>query len=282
MGSGSVPGDYHHRLTALERQRRELLEVNKKWDEQYQIMKRFYEVKIQELRKRLASCYACAPDEEERETKHVHLEEKLVQAEQTTETLLERNSEVCAELLETERQTQRLRLQVTTLTNRGQQQQAEIRRLNKVLSETLAMREQEVQEKEARTQQEVQETEARTQVEVLTHQVRLYEEDFRKERADRKRLFERNMGLERKLETLHAQLQLVSSQVTRASVCTPKLRSHAHCGCHHRGRQSPPPPPTTTTTQSPKPSRPRPLNSAAWGECRFRHLARLPAKCITL
>ncbi|XP_035271164.1 uncharacterized protein LOC118226029 [Anguilla anguilla] len=177
-------------------------------------MKGFYKAKIQELRKRLAACHACAPDEEELERKHVHLEEKISQSERTTETVLKRNSEVCTELLETERQAQGLRLQVTALTRRGQQQQSEIRRLNKILSEAL-----------------VEERESRTQVELLRHQVWLHEKDFHKERAERRQLCERNVELERRLETLNAEMQKARAQVTRTFVCTPKPRSHAPCGC---------------------------------------------------
>ncbi|XP_064190476.1 uncharacterized protein LOC135254246 [Anguilla rostrata] len=221
-------------------------------------MKGFYKAKIQELRKRLAACHACAPDEEELERKHVHLEEKISQSERTTETVLKRNSEVCTELLETERQAQGLRLQVTALTRRGQQQQSEIRRLNKILSEAL-----------------VEERESRTQVELLRHQVWLHEKDFQKERAERRQLCERNVELERRLETLNAEMQKARAQVTRTFVCTPKPRSHAPCGCRqgdglpaiagrNRGHSashqpmrsaSPPSPTPPTTTRPPKPSR---------------------------
>ncbi|KAJ8397480.1 hypothetical protein AAFF_G00437560 [Aldrovandia affinis] len=218
--SDFVPGALHHRLTALERQRLELLEVNKKWDEQYQSMKRHYEAKITELRKMLEACDARAPDEEE--TKHRHLEGQLQEAERTTEAVLKRNSVVCAELLEAERQTQRLRLQNTTLTRRGQQQQSEIRRLNEVLSETLSSKVEEV--------------------EVLRHQVRIYEEDFRKERVDRERLQGRSDGLEGRLRALRSEVEQVRSQVTRTNTCTPKPRSAVPSGVRTLSPNAPPHP----------------------------------------
>ncbi|KAG9330422.1 hypothetical protein JZ751_025420 [Albula glossodonta] len=231
----SVPAELHNRLTALERQRLELLEINKKWDEQYQSMKMHYEAKIKELRKRLAACDMQMCDEEEGGMKHRHLEEKLRQAERVTDMALKRNSVVCAELLEAERQAECLRLHNTTLTRRGQQQQSEIRRLNEVLSETLSSRE--------REEEEVEET--RTQLEVLKHQVRIYEEDFRKERAYRERAQERKVELERRVKKLHAELELLRSQVTGTTACGPKVRSPTCCDCCHggtlipRGEQAP-------------------------------------------
>ncbi|KAI1888738.1 hypothetical protein AGOR_G00171820 [Albula goreensis] len=248
----SVPAELHHRLTALERQRLELLEINKKWDEQYQSMKMHYEAKIKELRKRLVACDMQMCDEEEGGMKHRHLEEKLRQAERVTDTALKRNSVVCAELLEAERQAERLRLHNTTLTRRGQQQQAEIRRLNEVLSETLSSRE--------------REEEARTQLEVLKHQVRIYEEDFRKERAYRERAQERKVELERRVRKLHAELELLRSQVTGTTACGPKVRSPTCCDCCHGGTLIPrgehAPHPTLPRTPRTPPSNQQHLASA--------------------
>ncbi|KAG7488328.1 hypothetical protein MATL_G00032650 [Megalops atlanticus] len=221
---GTIPEDVQGRLGILETQKRELLEVNRKWDEQYQNMKKHYESKVMELRKKLAICDASAPEEEECERKRTDLEERLLQAEQNTETVLKRNSVVSAELLEAERQTRRLRLQNATLTRRGQQQESEIRRLNEVLREALLS-----------TQDET-----RTQVEVLTHQLQIYEEDFLKERADRRRLKERNAELEGRVAALHAELELARSQVTGTSPAAPKPWRSARCGgCHGASRLAP-------------------------------------------
>ncbi|XP_036373668.1 TNFAIP3-interacting protein 1-like isoform X2 [Megalops cyprinoides] len=220
----TIPEDVQRRLGILETQKRELLEVNRKWDEQYRNMKKHYESKIMELRRKLAICDASAPEEEEPERKRTDLEERLLQAEQNTEAVLKRNSVVSADLLEAERQTRRLRLQNATLTRRGQHQESEIRRLNEVLREALLS-----------TQDE-----ARTRAEVLTHQLQIYEEDFLKERADRRRLRERNAELERRVAALRAELELARSQVTGTSPAAPKPWRPAPCsGCHGASRLSP-------------------------------------------
>ncbi|XP_023693455.2 uncharacterized protein [Paramormyrops kingsleyae] len=200
---GSVtqrPDDLLQRIGILEKQRQELLDINKKWDEYCQYLKRHYMQKIDVLRGRLATW--------ELDHREVRAGRPPVDKPQN------RNFEQIAELRETEKQVQRLTEQIATLTTRGQQQTSEIRRLNQVLMES--------QEAVA-----VREKEVREELEVLRWQADTYKADFNLERKDREKLKERNIELEMRLAKLCRELQSLRSQSNAQQHATPILTGHS-------------------------------------------------------
>ncbi|XP_048866803.1 TNFAIP3-interacting protein 1-like isoform X2 [Brienomyrus brachyistius] len=194
---GSVtprPDDLLPRIVILEKQRQELLDINKKWDEYCQYLKRHYKQKIDKLWGRLAAW------------EHEHREGRA--GTPPLDKPQNRNFDQSAELREAEKHVQCLTAQIAKLTTRGQQQTSEIQRLNRVLKESqevLAVREEEV----------------RVDLEVLRLQANTYKADFDLERRDRERLKERNIKLERRVAELFRQLQTFSSQSNGQQQATP-------------------------------------------------------------
>ncbi|XP_066576096.1 TNFAIP3-interacting protein 3 [Amia ocellicauda] len=189
---GTSPEELKQRIMILEKQRQELLAVNKKWDEQYKTMKKHYELKIMEMRKRLMTCNKYITELQEKQT---DFDNKIMIAKEKIENEQGQSTKLSAELLEMKRQKQNLQEENAFLTKKKQHHECEIRRLNKVLSENI------------RGEETV------TQIDVLKHQAQVYKEDFQKERHDRERLKERNYELEKKCKKQQSELQSLKLQV---------------------------------------------------------------------
>ncbi|XP_018588609.1 TNFAIP3-interacting protein 1-like isoform X1 [Scleropages formosus] len=203
----------HPQVATLERQRQELLEINRTWDKQYRRMKQHYEAKIQQLLDRLLACDRRATEaDEELERKQRDFDEKMLRAKETIESTEKRNSTMNADLLELERHMRQLKLQYDSLTTRGRQQGCEIRRLNKALQESQA---------------EAEET--KTELEVLRHQANIYKTDFNLERQDRERLKTENLEIKKKVAKLHAQMQKLCSQVKGQQQTSCPCAGHSAC-----------------------------------------------------
>uniref|UniRef100_A0A8C9V796 Uncharacterized protein n=1 Tax=Scleropages formosus TaxID=113540 RepID=A0A8C9V796_SCLFO len=112
----------HPQVATLERQRQELLEINRTWDKQYRRMKQHYEAKVGAERRALLSAQLTGISQLLRKNPTGHF----------LFWLQKRNSTMNADLLELERHMRQLKLQYDSLTTRGRQQGCEIRRLNKV------------------------------------------------------------------------------------------------------------------------------------------------------
>ncbi|XP_041130223.1 TNFAIP3-interacting protein 3-like isoform X2 [Polyodon spathula] len=188
--------DLKQRIKILEKQRQELLEVNKKWDEHSKITKQRYEQKFSETKHTLADCHKHTADlEVERDQKQRDFDKKLVLAKEMIEKKQEENERISIALQEAKRQNQCLKEQNASLTRKKEHHECEIGRLNKALSEALR-----VSSRNAGREEMV------TQIEVLQQQVQIYEEDFKKERCDRERLIKKNEELQSELHVLKSQL----------------------------------------------------------------------------
>ncbi|NWI94574.1 TNIP3 protein, partial [Pitta sordida] len=207
----SSPKSLEQQILSLERQRQELLEVNKQWDHQFRSMKHLYEKQLTEMRTKLDMSERRVSElEQERHRQHPE-EERLL----GREKLLQEKKEmkVLSEALHEMREENKLLKQKNALMIRKKEHyECEISRLNKALLDVLKKQHPPVlgtsPEKDDRNSME----EMRTQLEVLRQQVQIYEEDFRKERSDRERLNEEKEALQKTNQRLQSRLSKLNSQ----------------------------------------------------------------------
>lgn len=212
-------GAAEKKVKILEQQRTELLEVNKQWDQHFRSMKQQYEQKITELRQKLADVQKQVSDlEAEREQKQRDFDRKLLLAKskiETEETDKERLAEETKELLQ---KVKHLQDQLSPLTRQRDYQEKEIQRLNKALEEALSIQASPSSPPTAFGSPEgagglLRKQELVTQNELLKQQVKIFEEDFQRERSDRERMNEEKEELKKQVEKLQAQVTLSNAQL---------------------------------------------------------------------
>ncbi|NXI37100.1 TNIP3 protein, partial [Galbula dea] len=200
-------------ILSLERQRQELLEVNKQWDHQFRSMKQLYEKQLAEMKAKLAISERRVGElEEEKHRQHPEDErlralsrERLLQETKETKVLSEA-------FLEMKEENKLLKQKNASMIRKKEHYECEITRLNKALLDALKKQHSPVlgtpSEKSDRNSLE----DMRTQIEVLRQQVQIYEEDFRKERSDRERLNEEKEALQTINKRLQSQLNKLNFQ----------------------------------------------------------------------
>ncbi|XP_009876923.1 PREDICTED: TNFAIP3-interacting protein 1, partial [Apaloderma vittatum] len=207
------------KVKILEHQRRELLEVNKQWDQHFRAMKQKYEQKVTDLHQELAEARRALTELElEREQKQRDFDRKLLLAKSRIETEEAEKERLAMEVRDLQQRMRFLQEQLAPVTRQREYQEKEIQRLNKALEEALN-----VQASPppifASTMEPVGKLphqELLTQNELLKQQVKIFEEDFQRERSDRERMNEEKEELKQQLEKLQKQLVLSSNQL-RAS-----------------------------------------------------------------
>lgn len=219
MAEVGALGAAEKKVKMLEQQRTELLEVNKQWDQHFRSMKQQYEQKITELRQKLADLQKQVTDlEAEREQKQRDFDRKLLLAKskiEMEETDKERLTEETRELLQ---KVKHLQDQLSPLTRQRDYQEKEIQRLNKALEEALSIQASPSSPPTAFGSPEgsrglLRKQELVTQNELLKQQVKIFEEDFQRERSDRERMNEEKEELKKQLEKLQAQVTLSNAQL---------------------------------------------------------------------
>ncbi|XP_075006353.1 TNFAIP3-interacting protein 3 isoform X2 [Calonectris borealis] len=200
-------------ILSLQRQRRELLEVNKQWDHQFRSMKQLYEKQLAEMKAKLdVSERRVGELEEERHRQHP--EDERLRALGRERPLQEtKETKVLSEALhEMKEENKLLKQKNASMIRKKEHYECEISRLNKALLDALKKQQSPVlgtlSEKGDRNSLE----DMRTQLEVLRQQVQIYEDDFRKERSDRERLNEEKEALQKINERLQSQLNKLNSQ----------------------------------------------------------------------
>uniref|UniRef100_F7GJZ2 TNFAIP3 interacting protein 1 n=1 Tax=Monodelphis domestica TaxID=13616 RepID=F7GJZ2_MONDO len=180
MSPGNIPeagtmGATEKKVKILEQQRSELLEVNKQWDQHFRSMKQQYEQKITELRQKLADSQKLVSElESDREQKQRDFDRKLLLAKSKIEMEEADKERLTAEGKDLRQRAKYLQDQLTPLTRQREYQEKEIQRLNKV---------------------------------------KIFEEDFQRERSDRERMNEEKEELKKQLEKLQAQVTLSNAQL---------------------------------------------------------------------
>ncbi|NXL03128.1 TNIP3 protein, partial [Mesembrinibis cayennensis] len=200
-------------ILSLERQRRELLEVNKQWDHQFRSMKQLYEKQLAEMKAKLDVSEKRISELEEKRHQQ-HPEDERLRALGRERPLQEmKETKVLSEALhEMKEENKLLKQKNASMVRKKEHYECEISRLNKALMDVLKKQHSSglgtPSEKGDRNSLE----DMRTQLEVLRQQVQIYEEDFRKERSDRERLNEEKEALQKINGRLQSQLNKLNSQ----------------------------------------------------------------------
>ncbi|XP_013840364.2 TNFAIP3-interacting protein 1 isoform X3 [Sus scrofa] len=224
MSEGKIPevgalGAAEKKVRMLEQQRTELLEVNKQWDQHFRSMKQQYEQKITELRQKLADAQKQVTDlEAEREQKQRDFDRKLLLAKSKIEMEETDKEQLTAEAKELRQKVKYLQDQLSPLTRQREYQEKEIQRLNKALEEALSIQASPSSPQSAFGSSEgaaglIRKQELVTQNELLKQQVKIFEEDFQRERSDRERMNEEKEELKKQVEKLQAQVNLTCAQL---------------------------------------------------------------------
>ncbi|XP_019390786.1 PREDICTED: TNFAIP3-interacting protein 1 [Crocodylus porosus] len=206
------------KVKILEHQRNELLEVNKQWDQHFRAMKQQYEQKITDLRHKLADAQKALGEQEvEREQKQRDFDRKLLLAKSRIEVEEAEKERLSAEVKELKQRTRFLQEQLAPVTKQREYQEKEIQRLNKALEEALSSQATAPSASAFVSTMEpgggMHRHELLTQNELLKQQVKVFEEDFQRERSDRERMNEEKEELKQQLEKLQKQLTVSSHQL---------------------------------------------------------------------
>ncbi|XP_051945215.1 TNFAIP3-interacting protein 1-like isoform X2 [Xyrauchen texanus] len=214
------PEVYEKKIKLLEKQRRDVLEVNKQWDIQWNSMKSQFEQKITDLRQRLAdSQKAILELEAEREQKQRDYDKKLLLAKSKIDNVQGEKECLTSETCELKQKVHYLQDQLLPLTKQREYQEKEIQRLNRALEEALNLQSPSSTQPGINLGEGVanlRQQELHTQIAVLKEQVKIFEEDFRKERSDRERMNEEKEDLRRQVERLQGQMTNLTNQLHQA------------------------------------------------------------------
>lgn len=224
MTASKVPeagafGTAEKKVKLLEQQRMELLEVNKQWDQHFRTMKQQYEQKITELRQKLVDLQKQVTElEAEREQKQRDFDRKLLLAKSKIEMEETDKEQLTTEAKELRQKVKYLQDQLSPLMRQREYQEKEIQRLNKALEEALSIQASPSSPPAAFGSPEgvgghLRKQELVTQNELLKQQVKIFEEDFQRERSDRERMNEEKEELKKQVEKLQAQVTLTTAQL---------------------------------------------------------------------
>nr|XP_034961579.1 TNFAIP3-interacting protein 1 isoform X2 [Zootoca vivipara] len=214
----SMLGSSEKKVKILEHQRNELLEVNKQWDHHFRSMKQQYEQKITDLRQKLAdSQKALGELEAEREQKQRDFDRKLLLAKSKIEEEEAEKERLAGEVKDLKQRVKFLQDQLAPVTRQREYQEKEILRLNKALEEALNVQASAPSPSAFNSPIEpgasIRHQEVVTQNELLKQQVKIFEEDFQRERSDRERMNEEKEELKQQLDKLQKQLMLTNNQL---------------------------------------------------------------------
>uniref|UniRef100_A0A673IT93 TNFAIP3-interacting protein 1 n=1 Tax=Sinocyclocheilus rhinocerous TaxID=307959 RepID=A0A673IT93_9TELE len=214
------PEVYEKKIKFLEKQRKDVLEVNKQWDIQWNSMKTQFEQKITDLRQRLADSQKAVLElEAERELRQRDYDKKLLLAKSKIDNVQGEKECLTSETCELKQKVRYLQDQLLPLTKQREYQEKEIQRLNRALEEALNLHSPSSTQPGMNLGEGVanlRQQELHTQIAVLKEQVKIFEEDFRKERSDRERMNEEKEDLRRQVERLQGQLTNLTNQLHQA------------------------------------------------------------------
>ncbi|XP_024919101.1 TNFAIP3-interacting protein 1 [Cynoglossus semilaevis] len=214
---------YEKKIRLLEKQRKDVLEVNKQWDIQWNAMKSQFEQKITDLRQRLAESQKTVLElEAEREQRQRDYDKKLLLAKSKIDNVQGEKECLNSETTELKEKIRYLQDQLLPLSKQREYQEKEIQRLNRALEDALNLhtpsssQQPPGQANFADAANNLKKQELLTQIAVLKEQVKIFEEDFRKERSDRERMNEEKEDLRRQVERLQGQITNLTNQLHQA------------------------------------------------------------------
>ncbi|XP_055744298.1 TNFAIP3-interacting protein 1-like isoform X6 [Salvelinus fontinalis] len=197
------PEAYEKKIKLLEKQRKDVLDVNKQWDVQWNSMKSQFEQKITDLRQRLADSQKAVQElEAEREQRQRDYDKKLLLAKSKIENV--QGEKEC------------LNSETTELKKKA---------LEKALNLHPPPSSQQPPGQGTSGNHDDRPSDLIT---VLKEQVKIFEEDFRKERSDRERMNEEKEDLRRQVERLQGQVTNLTNQAQRERCKLERLQMQHH------------------------------------------------------
>uniref|UniRef100_A0A8C7JU55 TNFAIP3-interacting protein 1 n=1 Tax=Oncorhynchus kisutch TaxID=8019 RepID=A0A8C7JU55_ONCKI len=231
------PEAYEKKIKLLEKQRKDVLDVNKQWDAQWNSMKSQFEQKITDLRQRLADSQKAVQElEAEREQRQRDYDKKLLLAKSKIENVQGEKECLNSETTELKQKIRYLQDQLLPLSKQREYQEKEIQRLNRALEKALNLHpppssQQPPGQGTSGNHDDMPSNlrqELLTQITVLKEQVKIFEEDFRKERSDRERMNEEKEDLRRQVERLQGQVTNLTNQAQRERCKLERLQMQHH------------------------------------------------------
>uniref|UniRef100_A0A8C7JWV8 TNFAIP3-interacting protein 1 n=1 Tax=Oncorhynchus kisutch TaxID=8019 RepID=A0A8C7JWV8_ONCKI len=254
------PEAYEKKIKLLEKQRKDVLDVNKQWDAQWNSMKSQFEQKITDLRQRLADSQKAVQElEAEREQRQRDYDKKLLLAKSKIENVQGEKECLNSETTELKQKIRYLQDQLLPLSKQREYQEKEIQRLNRALEKALNLHpppssQQPPGQGTSGNHDDMPSNlrqELLTQITVLKEQVKIFEEDFRKERSDRERMNEEKEDLRRQVERLQGQVTNLTNQAQRERCKLERLQMQHHKQGQQERRTSDPSSGTTNGPLSP-------------------------------
>ncbi|XP_045058712.2 TNFAIP3-interacting protein 3 [Desmodus rotundus] len=221
----SSTNSLERKIRCLEKQRKELLEVNQQWDQQFRSMKELYERKVAELKMKLETTERpLSTLEKERPPSRRDSDRPRDVAQEQQQRAQKEKESPDEELQELKRENKLLREKNAAVNRKKELYECEIKRLNKTLQDALKIEgaffpEDSLVESEKERSLE----ELRTEMEVLKQQVQIYEEDFNRERSDRERLNQEKEELQQINQTCQSQLSKLKSKLKACQMEKEKL-----------------------------------------------------------
>ncbi|KAM9413673.1 TNFAIP3-interacting protein 1-like isoform 8-T21 [Salvelinus alpinus] len=229
------PEAYEKKIKLLEKQRKDVLDVNKQWDVQWNSMKSQFEQKITDLRQRLADSQKAVQElEAEREQRQRDYDKKLLLAKSKIENVQGEKECLNSETTELKKKVRYLQDQLLPLSKQREYQEKEIQRLNRVsivcaLEKALNLHPPPSSQQPPRQGTSGNHDDRPSDlITVLKEQVKIFEEDFRKERSDRERMNEEKEDLRRQVERLQGQVTNLTNQAQRERGKLERLQMQHH------------------------------------------------------
>ncbi|KAL0594338.1 TNFAIP3-interacting protein 3, partial [Plecturocebus cupreus] len=228
----NLTNSLEQKIKCLEKQRKELLEVNQQWDQQFRSMKELYERKVAELQTKLGAAekFLSAREKERQQRRREDDRQRDRGRERTTDRSRDRRQReekekerLNEELHELKKENKLLKENNALANKEKEHYECEIKRLNKALQDALNIKCSFSEDCLRKSRVEFCHEEMITEMEVLKQQVQIYEEDFKKERSDRERLNQEKEELQQINETSQSQLNRLNSQIKACQMEKEKL-----------------------------------------------------------
>ncbi|KAF0885332.1 TNIP3 protein, partial [Crocuta crocuta] len=218
----NLTSSLEQKIRCLEKQRKELLEVNQQWDQQFRSMKDLYERKVAELKMKLDAAERFLSSQEK---ERLQMGEREREREKIPSRLHTKEKEsLSEELHELKKENKLLKEKHALVSKKKEHYECEIKRLNKALQDALKIECSSFPEEcLGKSELECRHEEIRTEMEVLKQQVQIYEEDFKKERSDRERLNQEKETLQQIIQTSQSELNRLNSQIKTCQMEKEKL-----------------------------------------------------------
>ncbi|XP_004686545.1 PREDICTED: TNFAIP3-interacting protein 3 [Condylura cristata] len=213
------------KIRCLEKQKKELLDVNHQWDQQFRSMKELLERKVAELKTKLdaAERFLSTAEKQQQQEKRASDRQRELALGLLHRKEKEKES-LSGEIQELKKENKLWKEKFALANKKKDQYECEIKRLNKALQDALKIESPPFPKHcLGKSEKDCNHEELRTEMEVLKQQVQIYEEDFKKERSDRERLNQEKEELQQINQTSRSQLSRLNSKIKACQMEKEKL-----------------------------------------------------------